>query len=792
MGEGIRWTPDIPEPGIYNVYALPSEEAACPQGSSLYVIHRYGRHRIELDKLPHGSEKQILIGTYYFDEGVSGGVELAGQLPSQSFREFVFASVSEHNPLEEMLFRDIHTVHSTWGALCNYALPRDPIGTEEPPGIFSRSCGSIGALTNAEFSTYPFIMPSEPLRINIDVMHGTAALTQGSYCKVAVYDICGAAIPGYEKDKSLFGDVNATDYKLNWYGSDTSRLAGRKVFLRFYIRKARLYAIHTSKQRYAYLSNLELTIGRHLLEPWENTKIQLRGRSEDGRLSPLQKKTIFYEVSDPGLVQVKGDKLDVHEGYVTVIREVATPVTVTLTACLSLGGRTIRSNAIAIEIQPLSRHSGTSEYKMLFMQKSDLHDGQGILRFKANMLEYYADTEGLPTTPRSMVVFNRKIGNDYHVWGDSREGDVYRAVTRDGIRYANKASVTSSMRSDDILTMAYNLLHDKYIVGERGLRPHRWYTHHSTDGGDSFDFQGLAFYGHDALHVKWLDETEKYIGYHLESVPDPKRKRYPDNIGLVVRKFLKWTSPDGMNWSLEGSLLEPDELDAPEVELYWMNAFRYADRYIGMLMIYAASPEDVMVQFPYGPFPSKHGPHVKVEWIVSKDGEHWERLYRGEEERATKDVRIFFFHDPMILHDKMLFLISNQSYIYQQIYEGDRVAGALPGQNLELYTLPLDRIAGITGEVDASFSTLPFEMPAKPLHINMDGVIEIEIMDRTGACMPGYEKVFCRIEADDLHHKLVWGDKDTTSLAGQTVSLRFHFFQQSIVYSRHDYSDAPA
>ena len=55
-----------------------------------------------------------------------------------------------------------------------------------------------------------------PLRLNVDTLHGDAALQRGAYVIVEVLNADGAVIPGYERDKCLVVDVNSLDHLLQW------------------------------------------------------------------------------------------------------------------------------------------------------------------------------------------------------------------------------------------------------------------------------------------------------------------------------------------------------------------------------------------------------------------------------------------------------------------------------------------------------------------------------------------------------------------------------------------------
>jgi hypothetical protein len=108
--------------------------------------------------------------------------------------------------------------------------------------------GCAAAGPNAEFSSRPFTMPGAPLRLNATARWVGAKehfQEKQAYVMVELLDEQGRVIPGYNKERCFFQDVDATDLPLRWGGRDGTELAGRRLHLRFYLRSARIYAVTT-------------------------------------------------------------------------------------------------------------------------------------------------------------------------------------------------------------------------------------------------------------------------------------------------------------------------------------------------------------------------------------------------------------------------------------------------------------------------------------------------------------------------------------------------------------------
>ncbi len=85
-------------------------------------------------------------------------------------------------------------------------------------------------------------MPEKPLLLNASVPGGSGLFNQ-AYVQVELRDETGKVIPGYERDKCLFRNIDDTRIPLRWGDKTGKELTGRKVSLRFWLRSARIYAL---------------------------------------------------------------------------------------------------------------------------------------------------------------------------------------------------------------------------------------------------------------------------------------------------------------------------------------------------------------------------------------------------------------------------------------------------------------------------------------------------------------------------------------------------------------------
>jgi hypothetical protein len=331
------------------------------------------------------------------------------------------------------------------------------------------------------------------------------------------------------------------------------------------------------------------------------------------------------------------------------------------------------------------------------------------------------------------------------------------ARTRDGIHFErpdlgivpdaaspnvviDNGGIFSVMRNDDVAdpNRRYAMIHTGWGPEHPGRLPGYHPVH---DAGAAFSPDGLHWQewehnpafrdGNDAFSAIYDPRSKKYLCY--QAVKRPYEKKYPDNIGPSHRRVLAIrSSDDGAHWSRLENFIEPDADDPPELELYMFTVFPYRDRFVGLMRNYAPSPL----------MPDEHGPHISLEWWVSLDGRRWQRPAR------ETHVGVFTTCTPFVVDDRLCFLEYN---------------------TMRRYSTPIDRMTWVGSQSNAEFSTRLFEMPQRPLTVNLES--------GTGTLLPdqAYVREKCVFsDVDGTALALRWGEKDTTGLTGHNVCLRFY------------------
>lgn len=713
------------------------------------------------------------------------------------------------------LFLPLHdetAVKVVWGDVRSYSEARGAWATDESRPEHRRGA-AVGAGSNAILDIGPFTAPEQSLRLNVDLRRGDLALSQQAYAMVEILDEEGVVIPPFNKERCLMINVNDIGHVLRWNNVDTSFLAGRKITLRFHLRDARLYALHTlAPPPEKPLARVGMTWPVGELAPWDTTSFAVRGMDADGRSLNLDRAEVSFRI-EPGdtKLHLKSDSRDRQVAYATLPAAAPGSPHATVRAQITLGEVTQVSEPLQVALRPGagSGEKGGRKTLQVFMRAADVMDAAGPVVFQANTLGYYAETKGLPTTVLAMTVYNREIDDRYHVWGSSREtGGLFRAETDDGIHFKSVTPLQSEMTPRHLMTMVHNPSENRYLAFERVLSPLRWRAHFSTDGTTFTPVAEPAYYDHDATNLLWDDAQKRYLALAVtyQQLPQPRRYydnlRYEEVLGIGLRRVLSVReSQDGLQWSpgdnvlqsrpdswLDRShLIEPDADDPPDLEHYWFNGFRYGDRWVGIMLNYAPSPALVLERNPYDPYPSKHGPHLSTEWWLSDDGVKWERPYRDTP--ATSDLRIYFNHAPLVRHNRLLFMMSNQIYNFPPFGGESGFHGARPGKDMEVYSLPVDRIASAGSEAPARFTSKTFVMPAGGLRLNYEhkGALSVELLDEQGRVVRGYSKNENSLPAGSrLAESLRWGDRTGTELAGRSMRLRFHTENARVYALYHD------
>jgi len=437
--------------------------------------------------------------------------------------------------------------------------------------------------------------------------------------------------------------------------------------------------------------------------------------------------------------------------------------------------------------------------RLLFVDKTDIRDSRGHLTFSANPLQHLGKARGIPANVHISCVVR---GNDnltevygYRFGPAHSSWEIVRSHTRDGYNYEEFEVVYADQQEDYFYAGMSDIgVNDEgYFLaltsraGYGKCRPgHALWAFGSPDGENWQELVGEPVYrDHDSYDLLYDPSQDKWITYQI-TYRAWESKPYMDTLGPLRRVLHIRTSDDGVHWCPSEDVwmqrpampservMVPDEEDPEEMEFYRMKVFRYANRYVGMMLNYAACPQ---IANPAAKEWGVHGPHLSGEWWISRDAMNWERPYRDI--FACGPAPDIINHAPLRYEDKLLFIIES----------GAKGHSPGPPDGHEVYGLPVDRLFYIGSMGSAQMSTIPFTMPDQPLYLNIEAglhreellmryqsYVMAELLDEEGQVIEGYDKGKCiGYEINDLRWPLRWEGQDATELVGQTVQVRLYF-----------------
>ena len=333
--------------------------------------------------------------------------------------------------------------------------------------------------------------------------------------------------------------------------------------------------------------------------------------------------------------------------------------------------------------------------KLLFMDREDVFNTWGQLRFRAAVLEQVAELEPdpavspdftvrccVPQVDGSYVVYACDGGRDHKPW------QIYRYRTDDGIHLQAKERVYQSEpgRWSQTTTLNYSPDKDLFLclknmkVDDGGST----YAYLSRDGErwDPCPANPVYVEG-DRWGCVWSSAVQRFITYN-KGIQRYAGKLTPEllygGVGLserwdarrvvtirTSRDGCRW-EPDHPDWSRRGTQvidgvkrfggpavppeyqITPDDQDPPDLEFYAGYVFEYEGRYFMNMMNYAPS---LLPAGSPGVAPGGHGPHLDSEWWISRDGLRWERPFRDA--NTMRDRVAFIQHNPMVVDGQLLF-----------------------------------------------------------------------------------------------------------------------------------------
>jgi hypothetical protein len=454
-------------------------------------------------------------------------------------------------------------------------------------------------------------------------------------------------------------------------------------------------------------------------------------------------------------------------------------------------------------MEPFSNRRG---FPIVFTEASDTREVKGRVRFVYNALE---PVKGLSPPPGTgQWLSGAKIGSLGRFVLGAFEGDSggYEIFVNESIA-RNEPQTLVRYETNDFFTytepelvlkfegpvrwLGHKSMAKRPDTGERLLLA---WAHGETGGLAAHFFKSVngsgwehlnggrpCFIDHDCGGLLWVEESGKYVD--LQNTYQHWEREFGDNIPTGIRRVLSVrVSEDGLNWvpeypvlkegphRPEAEMLTPDEDDPPDLEFYCLGAFRYADRYVGLMTPYTATPLGGVVD-------TSHGPWLAARWWFSPnpaDVKAWRRPARDFHAAPIEFVTLRRHHQPLHHGDQLLWL-----------------------QGGKVYGIPSYRICGVWAETNAAFSTRSFEASASPMTLNASipsfadrsisnplvpqPFVMAEVLDGEGDCVSGFEKEKCILKAvDDVRVPLRWEGRDTSQLQGETVSVRLYLHHATV------------
>lgn len=285
--------------------------------------------------------------------------------------------------------------------------------------------------------------------------------------------------------------------------------------------------------------------------------------------------------------------------------------------------------------------------------------------------------------------------------------------------------------------------------------------------------------GSELGHVMRDPATRKYFAYVRPYPPKhfPKSVR-EKRLGAVV------TSDDFVHWSEMKVVLTPDAADdawvtRPEqrTEFYAMNGFAYGQSYLGIVPVFRIT----RIHASNAPGQSRYDGPMEGQLITSRDGLAWSRMREREPilpggpdfDRSIMNVAVA----PIVVGDEV--------WHYYTAINATHGAPIPPKHiTIGLAKWRLDRFVALdAGAAEGVVETTPLAVRGGPLEVNADlarGRLTVEVIDASGAVLPGYAAAECAgVTGDQLRHRVRWAGQDVVPRDG-SVRLRFRFRQGSL------------
>ena len=389
------------------------------------------------------------------------------------------------------------------------------------------------------------------------------------------------------------------------------------------------------------------------------------------------------------------------------------------------------------------------------------------------------------------TVLPSHVGDGYRMWYMRYPDQVVYAESDDGVHWRRPelglAEVVGST-SNNVLPIRLHspsVVHDpadpdpdrryKMLGVSRSPDARGYCVAHSADGLDwrLYDTNPILS-GGDTCTLARDPVTGDFLAFH---------KRYHTYRGHERRLVYLSSSPDMENWSEPTLVMAPDEVDDTQTEaeggcfsqFYNMSAFPYGNQWLGLVthFRYSGPPPEK------GPDQSRHDGPIDVQLVQSRDGRSWDRcedrspvIPNGPHDYDAGCI-LGVANQPVVSNDEV--------WIYYTAITTTH-GGYLPKKKITIARAAWRLDGWVSLDAEASSGTidtvrLHADGQGQHLVVNADaanGELRAEILDPSGAAIPGYVLQDCHaITEDGVRQPIRWKQHQALPSA-RPFSIRFH------------------
>ena len=325
---------------------------------------------------------------------------------------------------------------------------------------------------------------------------------------------------------------------------------------------------------------------------------------------------------------------------------------------------------------------------------------------------------------------------------------------------------------DGISESQLQKLKEKFKTGDWYHERKLYFAAYSPDGLNWTMYPDPILIGCDTITFAQNPLTGEYLAFH-------KRQGDPTVKGRQV-----WlsVSNDMIKWSEPELVMATDEIDHQQArrleggthsEFYNMSAFPYGNQWLGLVTLFQRTG----IPKVKGPMQSSDDGSIDVQLVHSRNGRKWQRcsdrspvIPLGPYPYDSGSI-LGVCNSPVIAGDEMwmyytAITTTHGGYVPEKQLSIARAAWRLDG----LVSMKATEVTGIV-------ETIPFRTEGEKLFVNANvanGRLIVEVLDKNGIVIKGYEKDACIIPGkDSVKLPIKWSTSEILPMK-RAIRLRFY------------------